>query len=536
MFYTIQEVRSLVKKIFIAVLVLALAVISVLGIKKYAPRFGAPAGDVAPKEETTATSGIEKAEVFSPKYAIPSASPNGGMVVAEIADTRSLRKIVPYALLFLETASGDVTQADSRLNREDIAKGLSFLDKTEDFLDAAEGVAFYAASADKFYVSLSVDGDKFDKFAESGDGSLMKREKWDISSDANASAGRDAWILKPSSPEISEEPLYMTRWNAGGRDVVNIASGAEEIGEMTEAAENPEKRLRVARKTEGENFVAVNFPEPVEMMGGLSFAQAETSWSVKDNKLEIRSYSDMYAPVAARLTDRTFVPGAVPLPGDGEVALFASVDPAFCISASFPTEPDPIKKAFDLWGASIPPQFTANIEDVLRNCRISAVIVAKDQSIDTAYLVIEAEARETLDKLYELARLLAGSPVQLDGWDSAFELNLDRQFKTIMARHEGMILVGMGEVASFNKKAGVSAGVVPPPDASRVLALTATSRILEVKAPGTEETLRNMIEKRLASRNVPEALRNIARLDRLERFAFTHSLDGKGEINITFKE
>jgi hypothetical protein len=529
----------LAKKTFIAALLLVLAAIVVFGIKKYAPRLGMPWGDVASKEETAASPGAERAEVFSPEYAIPSVPPEGEMMVVKIADTRPLRKIVPYVSMFLETASGDVTQADSRLNRlnrENIAKGLSFLDRMNDFLDATESLAFYVTSGDRFYASLSVDGDKFDKFAASGGGGLMKREKWDISPNTNVSSRRDAWILKPSLPGIAKEPFYMTQWNAGKRDVVNIASGLEEIGKMTEAAENPEKRLRVTRSTEGENFVSVNLAEPMKIRDEFSFSQAETSWSVKDNKLEIRSYFDIYAPIAARLAERTFAPVAVPLLGDGEVAFFASVDPAFCISVSFPTEPDPIKKTLDLWGASIPSQFTANIEDILRNCRISAVIVAKDQAIDTAYLVIEAEARDTLEKLYELAKLLMGSPVQLDGWDSAFELNLDARFKTIAARHEGMILFGIGDAASFNKKAGIFADIVPPPDASRVLALTATSRILGVKAPGMGETLRDVMEKRLASRDAPEALRNMVWLDKLERFAFTHFLGGKGEINITFKE
>ncbi|MDR0652180.1 MAG: hypothetical protein LBG12_02625 [Synergistaceae bacterium] len=504
------------KKIFTAALVIILVAIAAFGVKKYV---------LSPEKETAA-------KVFSPEYAIPSAAPDEGAVVVKIIDTRSLRRIVPRVSSYLETNSEDITRDRLR----DIAKGFSFLDKANAFLDAVDSLAVSVTPDGEFYASLSVDGEKFDKFAASDDSSFMRLERWD---GANIPSGGDAWILKSFPPEIADKPLYMMRWRVGEQNVVNIASEAEKIGEMTEAAGNPEKRLNVARKTEGENFVVLNLREPVEM-NGFSLSHAETSWNVKDDGLEIRWYSDMYAPIVAHLTERTFSPGAVPMLGDGEVAFFADIDPAFFISASFPTEPDPIKKALETRGASIPPLFAAGVEDILRNCRISAVAVVKGQAIDTAYMVIETEARGSIDKLYGLARLLAGSSIQLDGWDSAFEVKIDPRFNVIAAQHGGVVLLGIGNAVSFGKKARVPADVVPPPDTSRALVLTATSRILNVKAPSMDETLMDAIKKYQSERNTPVALQNIELLDRLmdrlDRFAFTQSLDGRGEMNITFKE
>jgi hypothetical protein len=99
-----------------------------------------------------------------------------------------------------------------------------------------------------------------------------------------------------------------------------------------------------------------------------------------------------------------------------------------------------------------------------------------------------------------------------------------------------VLLLGLGEAASFGKQAGVYAGAVPPPDASRVFALTAASRILEVKMPGSEKTVRDSIERYLASLNLPEALRDAAWLDKIDHLDFTQFLGGNGEMNITFKE
>jgi hypothetical protein len=512
------------KKIFTAVLALVLAAMTAFGgAGKYAPYFGASSAEAAAKK------------IFSPEYAIPVASPGSDAIVAKIADMRSFVKIMPYVSSFLQAASGDVLpMAGLRLNRGDIADWFSFFRRTDAFWDAADSAAVRVTPGGGFYASFSVDGKKFDKFAASGP---MKLEKWD---GAKVSSGADAWILKSSQPEIAEERFYMTRWSAGERDAVYVASGAEEIGEMTEAANDSEKRLSVTRLTEGENFVAMNLVKPMEM-NGLLLNKAETSWSVKGNELAIRSYSDMYEPIASRLAGRAFSPGAAPMLGDGEAVFFASVDPAFCFSVMFPTEPDPIKKVVELSG--IGPNYRALFEGILRNCRISAVAVDKGQTLDAAYLLVESEARGELEILpeilYTLAKVMFAGleevSIQLEDWNVAIGLKLDPQFNVIMAWREGMLLLGIGETASFGKKAVVSVAV-PPPDASRVLALTSSPRILEVKPPGLEETLRDLIEKYLAKQNMPEAFRDTAWLDKIGRLDFAHYLGGNSEINITFKE
>jgi hypothetical protein len=519
------EVLLLGKKIFTAVLAFALAIMTLFGGEgKYASRFGASFGEAAPSEEA--------AVGFSPLHDIP--APTGDDVtVAGITDTRSLRKIMPYFLLLGEAVSRDIALADSRV---DIARGLSLIGNADVFLDAADSVAVCSTPGPggKFYASLSVDGKKFDKLT--ADGGVMKLEKWD---GANVPSGVDAWAVKPSAPEIANKTFYMTRRNAEGRDAVNIASGAKEIGEMTESARNPKKRLSVTRLTDGENFVAMNFANRLKIMNGLSIGRAETSWSLKDKLLEIRSHSDMYGFIASRLAGRTFSPGAAPTLGDGAVAFFAAVDPAFCLSVLFPAAPDPVKEAIGQWG--VPQEFAAGIEAVLQNCRISAVAVAKGETLDTAYLVIETEARGSLAMLYMIAAAMSAemedvSAVQLAGWDSAFEMRLDPHIKMIAAWHEGMVLLGIGEAASFGKQADVSAVAVPAPDASRVSAFTAASRILEVKVPGRDETVRDMITRYLNSLNMPEALRDMAWLDKIDRLDFADFLGGGCEINITFKE
>jgi hypothetical protein len=501
------------KKIFTAVLAFVLSAITMFG---GAGKYILSSAAAAPKEE--------KAEVFSPERALP-AFPGKDMMVAGITDKMSFRKIMPYISLFGKAISQDAALADSG---GEIAKWLSLIGYADVFLDAADSIAVCVPFGDRFYASLSVDGEKFDKLTAGG--GPMRFEKWN---GAKVPAGGDAWIVKPSSAETAGAPFYMMRWNAGKRDAVNIASGAEEIGEMAEALKNPGKRLRVTRLTEGRNFVAVRSAKRREM-DGLSISQAETSWSVKNNLLKIRSYADMYESIAARLKGRTFSPKAAPTLGDGEVAFFAVVDPAFCLSVLFPAAPDPIKAAIGEWG--VPQEFAADVEAVLKNCGVSAVVVAEGEALGTAYLVIDAEARESLDKLYMAAETLlteleAVSPVSIDGLDSAFALRLDQPLNLIAARHEGMVLLGFGEPASFGKQAAVSAGAVP----TGVLTMAASSQILEVKVPGSEETVRNRIERYLA-RNIPEALRDTAWLDKIGRIDLTQFLDGRGEINITFKE
>jgi hypothetical protein len=512
-----KEASSLLKKFFTAVLAFVLM--------------------------ATAASG---AKIYAPEDAMPAVPGDEEILVVKISDARSLPVVAPFAsYLAEELGSAGEEWGAAQMDIYAISKALSFFGKARDFLDASESLALLAASgsAARFYASLSVSGERFDKLAAGKGPGRVRLEKWNA---PEVPAGAEGWALKSSAPETPGGALYMTRVKAGARGAVNIASDKKAAGEMAAASKNPEKRLRISRKTDGENFVRISLLKPFETNGekkGFSPGRSEISWNVTDGGLNVRSNLEMLERAAervaaGRVSAGTFSHETVPILGNGELVTFASVDPALFLYAALPNEPEPIKFAAEQCVGFLPSLSEADLESVLKNCRISAAVVAKGETPDAAYMVLETEAGEAVDRLFEAFAALLDSPVSLSGWDSAFEFDLGQGLKAVAAKKGGMFLVGLGERSSFGRRASIPADIIPPPDASGGLGFAMTRRLLSLRAPWIEGTLEEALEENLGEWDIPEELRDFLRrrLDELDRFVLTQSSGGGGEMNITLKE
>jgi len=496
-----------------AIAVLILVTAGALAVKKLtAPPETVPA-DTPQIPETTRESAFKTID------SIPSGASDARLFM-QVSDTRSLTSFISW-----------MSDVASRVSSGDIAKTIGVLNSLRNIADASEEIVVYATPEDipQLYVSLSADDEKFDSIIENAEkpGRNFHLEKWA----GNSGDGEDAWILKAAGGGSDGlDFLYMTRRHAGGVSLVNASPKADAIEKMREASRDPSKRLSLARRTEGANHIQVNFAEPLNLEG-FSLSAAETSWSRDDRRIHIESYSDLFDNVTLGLANRSFTPGAIPILGEGELVLLASVDPAFFISASLPLESDPIKYAVWKHAASIPAFFPENVEAILRNCRLSAVVISKGTEISAGYLVLDTEATDSLDKIFGAVLPLFGSEVKVDGWDSAYLVPAGGA-ELLVARGSRMLLVGVGDVAEYGKKMETQADIAAAASAG-VLGMRVSSELFSLKAPGMTETL-GEIFNRLGGYDVRGLILK-AQIEKVERLSMSQSLDGLGNIEILLK-
>jgi hypothetical protein len=468
--------------------------------------------------------------VFKAADSIPGGA-SGARFFMQVSDTRALSLFISWLSDACSgITEGSMPQIASRVSSGDIAKTVGVLNSLRDIVDSSEEIVVYATSEDipQLYVSLSADDGEFDSVVENAEkpGKYFRLEKWA----GNDRDGEDAWILKARGVEDLDF-LYMTRRHAGDVSLVNASPNAEAAEKMREASRDPSKRLSLARRTEGANHIQVNFTEALNLEG-FSLSTAETSWSRDDRRIYIESYSDLYDSVSGGLANRGFTPGAVPILGDGELVLLASADPAFFIYASLPLESDPIKSAIEKYAASIPPFFSDNVEAILRNCRVSAVVVSKGANVSAGYLVLDTEATDSLDKILASILPLLGSGVKVDGWDSAYLVSADR-VELVVARRGRTLLVGVGNVAEYGKKTEIPADIAASGSAG-VLEVSVSPGLLPLKVPGMTETFGEILN-RLGGGDARDLAFLESQIERVERLSLSQSLDGRGNIEILLK-
>jgi hypothetical protein len=121
---------------------------------------------------------------------------------------------------------------------------------------------------------------------------------------------------------------------------------------------------------------------------------------------------------------------------------------------------EPIGEAFKTFDGQ--PELAAagdGLEAVLKNARLSVVCTAKDGRSQTAYLLLETDAEESLEKFWRMyapsAAMLGGEPLKLDGWSSAISARIPfyggSNANIVFAHKRGALLLGIGESANFAK-------------------------------------------------------------------------------------
>jgi hypothetical protein len=319
--------------------------------------------------------------------------------------------------------------------------------------------------------------------------------------------------------------------------VVYVGNDEKSVDGMSSAAADPGKRLEMPRSTEGSNFVRINFETPMEV-GGLRLSETETSWNVSGDHVTIQWFSDVYKDVSAGLASRDFAPESAPVMGEGDPAFLAVLDPAFFIYTMFPGETDPIKSFLNQYGRAIPPQFAGELEAILRQCRLSVVLVTKGESVSTAYARLDTTANESIDKLYDIASLLVGGNTELDGWESAFKLPAGAGISAIAAKKKGAMFVGAGDLEDFTKAVVVSGDMEKTASPSNVFGMTVTPPLLGVKEGALARMLADAIAgivKRAEDSGV-FALGDMGGFSKIDSFNLRHSINGRMDIDIILRK
>jgi hypothetical protein len=484
--------------------------------------------------------GERAAETISgPDISIPDVSSNEAFGFVNVSDTGTLSDSISLISgLISRFGENDIPPTLSdRFGGEDLKKTLAVLGSLKAFVDTSTQMAICATSSDKaeFYVSLFVDDEKFDSFVSSGDSSLYRFEDW--STDKSGSDGR-AWMLKPAIGDGASSVLYVTKRRVGDTSVVNIALEEEGIDRMKAAADDAARRMSVTRSTKGPNFAQVKFKAPMDVEGW-KISNAETSWNRDENSIHFQSFSDMYGAIASVMS-RDYTPQATPIVGDGNVALFASFDPLFYCHALFPKEPDPVEYIFSNYGAAIPAEIAKDLKNILGRCRISVVVVAKDNEPNTAYVVLDSGAVESVGTLYGLAGMFLGSQNPVEGWDSIYNIPLPMSrapiSNAVLARRGGTVLLGLGYPADYTHTLEAPSDMESVVSTANVVSAFITSEFMSLKdGKAGKSFLEGMGSGWMKNAGVHEYFRDMMDLDNVSSLSLEQTLDGRGDMNIIWK-
>jgi hypothetical protein len=479
-----------------------------------------------------------KNAISSPEEALPDVGGSDAYVLASVADTASLSSAISIVSGVLSSAGEwpGLPDAAANLSGDEFKTALSALGYLKNFVDTSTELAVYVTSSDvsELYVSMFADDQKFDSFIAGKDLGALRVNEWktDKADDGNA------WMLDSPLGERGNKPLfYVTRRRVGDFSLVNIATKEDGIDRMRLAASDASKRLGVTRSTEGPNFVKVRFKEPLRIENW-TLGEAETSWESSGAKLRIQSFSDMYDRMISASISRDFVPTRPPILGEGELVLLATFDPVLYGRSILPGEEDPIGVLVDTYGSSIPAELAGDLKSILRNCRISSVLVA-DKNSDApqiAYIALETSAVGSVDKLYGLASMFLGAGKELEGWESAYSIAASDQLNIVLVRRGGMVLLGVGKLDDYAKNLAVSPEIENFVSPSNVVGAYATSRLLDLKGEFMTKSIFEGIEEAMNKKGVPDSIREIIGQKSIGTLGLKQTADGRSYIDISWKE
>jgi hypothetical protein len=329
----------------------------------------------------------------------------------------------------------------------------------------------------------------------------------------------------------------MTKRVNGGGTLVNLASGEEGIGRMMEAAGDASKRFVPVRNTEGPNFYLLKLPESVGE-GVWKLSESELSWAFSENALRLRSYSDLFGEVASSLASRDMTSEKLPILGTGDIAFLATVDIGFLFRVFLPNESDPVGVILEKAKAgAIPAEIVSEMNAILSQSRLSAVIVANGAEVGSAYIVLDTAAGGSVDKLYGLASFILGGGTALEGWDSAYPIPLNAKTKALLARKGGRVMFGFGDIENYRQAVEISRDVEEAASFDNVIGYYVSVPRLSAMKEG--ELARPFIEgweKGMEQPGIPGELFESASLDIIDTLRLRQNLDGHGEIDIIWKE
>jgi hypothetical protein len=481
------------------------------------PRLAAP--PESPPKQDTRPLPKEQGMLGSTEIFMPNA-PSGGHFFISASDTRALSSLISRAAESARRiAASGVPGAYGTASSQDLLTRAVILDSLGALIGIADEVTVYSPfrGDNRTYAAFAVDDAKFDALMAG-----MPENRFRVMSRPG-----DAWTIEISGGSA----LYVTRSHSGGRSLLRASNSEEGLKEMEGAAADPSMRLSLPRKTDGKNRVSVKFATPV-LGRGFSIGEAESSWSSDSDGVRVRYFTDLSTRGPYGLKS-DFIPETVPLFGEGRLTLFASANPAYLLRAAYPDAADPVNAALESIEGRVTPAMLSDIEAILRNCRLSAAVVAKGNLIGTAYVLLDTDKLESLGRFFSFAGMFLKKTAGPDEWET-YDLPM-KNGRAFLARRGRFVMMGLGDARAYSARPDLPANAAGMCAASCGAGIFASSELMSLRAPGMGKTLAEVLSEHRSGAGW-ELAALVKSMENVERFSLTHSTGGWGDINITFAE
>jgi uncharacterized coiled-coil protein SlyX len=396
--------------------------------------------------------------------ALPAAPDAKSTIALKLSDTGALGGVVSDLSRTITTLSS----INPRM--QGLEKLIPMVDMIKDFAAATQEMSMLIIPSPNpdFYISFLADEDKFDEFISRPPNPYYNFEAWDT-----IFAPKEAWTFHV---EGASKPLfYILKRQVGEKALVLLAKNEKAISEMSLTLWGKSPRFAVERATSGPNYYQVKFKDgfkikdiadafsfnpymrtlPMGNTDKVLWTISECSWTREEDVISFDSYSDFLKQNPELTRTRKASTEPFTIFGDGDLAYFVSIDAGLLLHCVFLGSDDPAGQVYSLLsglgGAAMSILSEKDIKEILANSKLSIACVANGKKISTAYLMLETDASETINKLFKISDSIGGSGAKIPGWSDAISLPLQVPGipDIVMAKNDGAIMFGLGDESSF---------------------------------------------------------------------------------------
>jgi hypothetical protein len=439
-----------------------------------------------------AASGYEDlGDVADSAAALPALPDAPSTIAVKISDMSSVFSMASSVSRALEAISPELSA--------DAADVIAIAETAREFAGTTREMSLLVAPSNNpaFYLSFVVDGDAFDKFMSRVRlPEPLRLEKQD--------GGR--WALYADGK--GDPALRIRKFAAGERTLELAARDANAISAMASAAGGGAPGFDAGRVTKGTDYYQVKFRDGLkvrDLMDAFSFDRTtremmkltygdpekvlwsvqECSWTRDGDTVSMDTYSDIFKHNPEMLSKRR-ASGEAAIYGEGELAYYLSADVGFILRCIFIGVSDPVSAIVKNIGRSAFDRLPeSDIRKIVESGRISLVCVADGNKISTAYMMLETDAADALDKLYLIANFMDGSSATIDGWTNAmtWPAPYPEGFPNVFAaRNDSAFIVGLGSERAYAKKLPVPESYRDYVSNDNVMSNVMSSKLVDVAA------------------------------------------------------
>ncbi|MDR1581438.1 MAG: DUF4339 domain-containing protein [Synergistaceae bacterium] len=408
------------------------------------------------------------------EHALPSVN-GGNSIVLKVSDMEMFRSFISGIDSVISSLGPGIADEDP-VSANVLSRAKSSMDGFKGLFEEMDEMSLLVVPSDNpaVYASFIKKGDALDVFM-SRLANFFSVRKWD----ANPDDKTKGWTI--SVPFLENMALYVIERPYGKRNIVYAARTAEDVESMLSASRDETRRFVPERETSGRDFLQIKLPNgftyraienalaqvrgagrfQTTLADKILWTTSETSWTKDGNVLEYETYSDFLTLNPELAANMPKITRETKFLGDGELTCFIALDIGFMMGCAFPGSTDPVGEALQTLGGRRADLAAVGdgLKTVLKNARLSLACTEKNGRSQTAYLLLETDAEDSLEKFWRtyspFAVIFGGEPLKLDGWNSAISVRIPfysgSSINFVLAHKRGALLFGIGEAANFSK-------------------------------------------------------------------------------------